>query len=48
MTSLIVFAGGERNDVVGAEHISKAAVVCDESCDDTKVSSDLDDVDFVV
>lgn len=48
MTSLIVLSGGERNDVVGAEHIGKTAVVCDESCDDAKVSSDLDDVDFVV
>jgi hypothetical protein len=43
-----VFAEGERNDVVGAEHFSKTTVVCDESGDDAKVSSNLDNVDLLV
>lgn len=43
-----MFAEGESNDVIGAEHFSKTTVVCDESGDNAKVSSNLDDVDLLV
>jgi hypothetical protein len=44
----VVLAGGESNDVIRGKHFSKTAVVCDEGCDDAKVSSDLDNVDLLV
>jgi hypothetical protein len=43
-----VFAGGEGEEVVLREHLGQTAVVCDRSRNDTTVSSDLDDVDFLV
>lgn len=44
----VVLAGRESKDVIGGEHFSKTAVVCEEGRDDAKVSSDLDNVDFFV
>jgi hypothetical protein len=43
-----VFASGEGEEVVRAEHIGQTAVVCDQSRDDAKVTSELDNVDFLV
>jgi hypothetical protein len=43
-----MLASGESENVVGGEQVGKTAVVCDEGGGDTKVSSDLDDVDLLV
>ena len=43
-----MFASGEGKEVVRAEHIGQTAVVCDQSCGDAKVTSNLDDVVFLV
>jgi hypothetical protein len=43
-----MLAGGESENVAGSEHFGETAVVCDEGCDNAKVSSDLDDVDLLV
>jgi len=43
-----VLAGGEREDVVGCEHLGQTTVVCDQSRKDAKVTSDLDNVDLLL
>lgn len=45
---MVVLAGGERANVVGGKHISQSAVVCDQSRNDAKVTSDLDDVSLLI
>lgn len=43
-----MFTSGEGEEVVRAEHIGQTAVVCDQSRGDAKVTSDLDNVAFLV
>jgi len=44
----VMLAGGESEDVVRREHLGQTAVVCDQGRNDPKVTSDLDNVDFLV
>jgi hypothetical protein len=44
----LVLAGGDGADVVRGEHLGQAAVVCDQGRKDAKVTSDLDNVVFLV
>lgn len=43
-----MLAGGDSEDVVRGEHLGQTAVVCDQGRSNAKVTSDLDDVDFLV
>lgn len=43
-----MLASGEGEEVVRAEHIGQTAVVCDQSRGDAEVTSNLDDVVFLV
>ena len=43
-----MLASGESDDPIVAEQFSETTVVCDEGRGDTEVSSDLDNVDFLV
>jgi hypothetical protein len=43
-----VFASWEGEEVVRAKHIGQTAVVCDQSRGDAKVTSELDNVVFLV
>ena len=45
---MVMFASGEGANVVWTEHLGQTAVVCDQSRNNTKVTSNLDDVDFLV
>jgi hypothetical protein len=44
----LVLAGGDGADVVRGEHLGQTAVVCDQGRKDAKVTSDLDNVVFLV
>jgi hypothetical protein len=44
----IMLAGGEGDNVVRGEHLGQTAVVCDQSRNNAKVTSDLNNVDFLV
>jgi hypothetical protein len=50
MTNLItvMLASGESEHVVRGEHLGQTAVVCDQGRSDAKVTSDLNNVDFLV
>jgi len=48
VTACVMLAGGEGEDVVRGEHLGQTAVVCDQSRNDAKVTSGLDNVDFLV
>ena len=48
VTACIMLAGGEGADVVRGEHLRQTTIVCDQSRNDAKVTSDLDNVDFLV
>ena len=43
-----MFAGREGEEIVRAEHIGQTAIVCDQSCGDAKVTSELDNAVFLV
>ena len=43
-----MFAGGDGENVVRREQLGQTTVVCDQRCSDSKVTSDLDNVDFLV
>lgn len=43
-----MFASWEGEEVVRAKHIGQTAVVCDQSRGDAKVTSELDNVVFLV
>jgi hypothetical protein len=45
---MVMLARGEGANVVRGEHIGQTAVVCDQSRNDAKVTSDLDNVGFLV
>jgi hypothetical protein len=45
---LVMLAGGEGANIVRGEHIGQTAVVCDQCRNDAKVTSDLDNIDFLV
>ena len=44
----VVFASRKGEKIVRAEHIGQTAVVCDQSRDDAKVTSKLDNFNFLV
>ena len=43
-----MFARGEGENVVFGEHFGQTAVVCDHSRGEATVTSDLDNIDFLV
>jgi hypothetical protein len=45
---MVMLARGEGANVVRGKHIGQTAVVCDQSRNDAKVTSDLDDVGLLV
>ncbi len=48
VTACVVFAGGKGADVARGEHLGQTTVVCDQSCNNAKVTPDLDNVVLLV
>ena len=44
----VMLARGESEHVVRGEHLGQTTVVCDQGRSDAKVTSDLNNVDFLV
>lgn len=42
-----ILPSGDCEEIIRSEHVSETAIVCDEGCDDTKISSTFDYVSLL-